>query len=51
VIVHLKEALSEEPNPEPGTWEHYKAVAPPYLTLWARWHPSTFQQLTPLKSS
>jgi ubiquinone/menaquinone biosynthesis C-methylase UbiE len=39
VILRLKEALSEEPDPEPGTWEHYKSVAPPYLSLWALLRP------------
>jgi SAM-dependent methyltransferase len=24
---------------EPGTWEHFQAVAPPYLTLWAALRP------------
>ena len=26
---------------EPGTWEHFQAVAPPYLTLWAAYRPGT----------
>ena len=39
VIIRMKEALSNEPNPAPGTWEHYKSVAPPYLTVWARLRP------------
>ncbi|MFZ4662517.1 MAG: class I SAM-dependent methyltransferase [Caldilineaceae bacterium] len=46
VIVHLKEALNEDPNPEPGTWAHYKSVAPPYLTLWAQQRPDLLP-LTP----
>lgn len=39
VILRLQEALSTDPDPEPGTWEHYKSVAPPYLTLWALLRP------------
>ncbi len=39
VILGLREATSSEPNPEPGTWEHYKSVAPPYLTIWSRLRP------------
>lgn len=39
VIMRLQEALSSDPNPEPGTWEHYKSVAPPYLTVWSRLRP------------
>jgi ubiquinone/menaquinone biosynthesis C-methylase UbiE len=38
VILRLQEAMSSDPNPEPGTWEHYKSVAPPYLTVWTRLH-------------
>jgi SAM-dependent methyltransferase len=34
----LWEKGSDEPSPEPGTWEHVKSIAPPWLTLWAtRW--------------
>lgn len=39
VIRHLQEARSEVENPEPGTWEHYKSVAPPYLSVWAIYRP------------
>lgn len=39
VILRLQEATSEQSDPEPGTWEHYKSVAPPYLTIWARSRP------------
>lgn len=39
VILRLQEAMSAEEEPEPGTWEHYKSVAPPYLTLWASYRP------------
>lgn len=26
----------------PGSWEHFKRIAPPYLTLWARYRPEAF---------
>jgi len=39
VITRLKEAVSNESKPKPGTWEHYKSVAPPYLTIWSIWRP------------
>ncbi|HRW05580.1 MAG TPA: class I SAM-dependent methyltransferase [Caldilineaceae bacterium] len=42
VILRLQEAMSSEEEPEPGTWEHYKWVAPPYLTLWATYRPEVF---------
>lgn len=38
-VYHAWEESSNEPNPEPGSWEHYKRFAPPYLTLWARYLP------------
>jgi ubiquinone/menaquinone biosynthesis C-methylase UbiE len=41
LILRLQEALSDDPNPEPGTWAHYKSVAPPYLTVWSRLLPAT----------
>jgi hypothetical protein len=24
---------------EPGTWDHFTAIAPPWLTLWASYRP------------
>lgn len=30
----LSEHSTDVENPEPGSWDHYKLVAPPYLTLW-----------------
>lgn len=43
VILHLQEAISEESDPDPGTWEHYKSVAPPYLTVWTVYQPTWVQ--------
>lgn len=41
VIVRLKEVGSEEPDAsaEPGTWEHFSAVLPPWLIIQSRYHP------------
>lgn len=36
VLRHFGEDSSDDPNPEPGTWQHYLLVAVPYLTLWAQ---------------
>jgi SAM-dependent methyltransferase len=36
VIRGLWETTSAQERPEPGTWEHLKSIAPPWLTLWAR---------------
>lgn len=42
LILRLQEAVSDEEEPAPGTWEHYKSVAPPYLTMWAKYQPEIF---------
>ena len=36
-IVKLREVGDYDPNADlqPGTWEHFKSIAPPYLTFWA----------------
>jgi len=33
-IRRFSEHRTWDENPEPGSWEHYKLVSPPYLTLW-----------------
>jgi ubiquinone/menaquinone biosynthesis C-methylase UbiE len=38
-LLGLWEELTDDPDAEPGTWEHLKYVAPPYLTLWFRYAP------------
>lgn len=47
IIVRLQEAVSREPNPAPGTWEHYKSVAPPYLTVWSLLRPELLTHFPP----
>lgn len=34
-IVHAAEVTVSDPDPTPGSWDHYVRVAPPYLTLWS----------------
>ena len=34
----LWEKIGTEPNPEVGSWEHFKTIAPPWLTIWAQKH-------------
>lgn len=36
---HFAEETSSAPNPTPGSWEHYKLVVAPYLSLWAMYQP------------
>lgn len=35
-ILAFEEHRTREENPAPGSWEHYKAVSPPYLAFWTR---------------
>ncbi len=35
-ILAFDEHTTWEDDPEPGTWEHFKAVSPPYLAFWTR---------------
>ncbi len=39
-LLGLWEEASGDPEADPGSWAHYKAVAPPYLTIWARLAPA-----------
>ena len=36
VLLGLWEDVSAEADPEPGSWEHFASVAPPYMTIWTR---------------
>ncbi len=38
-IVGCREATTKEENPEPGSWEHYKAVTAWVLNLWMVYRP------------
>ncbi|HEY3341146.1 MAG TPA: class I SAM-dependent methyltransferase [Anaerolineae bacterium] len=35
-ILGLWEEPAGDPNAQPGTWQHYKAIAPPWLVFWTR---------------
>jgi hypothetical protein len=35
-LLGIWEELSGDPQAEPGTWEHYIAVAPPWFKVWTR---------------
>lgn len=41
-IRHVSDStdFGSDPNAPPGTWEHFTAIAPPWLTIWATYHPS-----------
>ncbi|MDP8237541.1 MAG: methyltransferase domain-containing protein [Candidatus Hatepunaea meridiana] len=44
VILGLWEKLNGDPDAKPGSWEHFKSIAPPYLTLWAVYKPDTIYE-------
>lgn len=35
----LNEITAEVPDPEPGSWGHFTAIAPPWLEFWTRYLP------------
>ena len=35
-ILGFSEHATWEEDPEPGSWEHFKAISPPYLAFWTR---------------
>ena len=41
VLRHLSDDTDFTPDPtaEPGTWDHFTAFAPPWLTIWAAYRP------------
>jgi hypothetical protein len=39
VLKGLWEERTQDPDAAPGTWEHYKAYAPLWLMIWARYQP------------
>ena len=46
VIQHLQEIMADAVNiaAEPGTWDHFTAVLPPWLTIRAVYHPELFSK-------
>jgi len=45
VIRHLSDTmdLGADPEAQPGTWDHFVAIVPPWLAVWALYCPDTFQ--------
>ena len=44
VILGLWEERTQDPDAQPGTWEHFKHFAPPYLTIWSAYRPEVFTE-------
>lgn len=40
-ILSLWEDMTDNPTPEPGTFDHFMSVCPPYLMIWARMEKGT----------
>ena len=43
VILGVWEELSNDSEAAPGTWEHFKSIAPPWLTFWACYRPDVLR--------
>jgi SAM-dependent methyltransferase len=39
IILKLLEEIGTDTNAEPGTWEHFKLIAPPGFSLWSKYRP------------
>ena len=52
-IQHVSDYTDFYPDPaaEPGTWEHFTAIAPPWLTLWAAYRPGGLRKASGLNDS
>ena len=50
VLLHVADDqdMAPDPDAEPGTWQHFTAVAPPWLAFWASYRPDV---LAPADSS
>ncbi|MCL4505513.1 MAG: class I SAM-dependent methyltransferase [Chloroflexi bacterium] len=44
IILGLWEELCRDPQAQPGTWEHLKLIAPPWITLWTRFRPDVIDR-------
>jgi hypothetical protein len=45
VIQHVSDYTGFHPDPTaaPGTWNHFTAIAPPWLTFWALYQPPVLE--------
>ena len=35
VLLRLREDTARDPDAEPGSWDHFRSIAPPYLEFWS----------------
>lgn len=38
-VLHVSDHFDSDPEAEPGTWDHFISVAPPWLVFWASYRP------------
>ncbi|HJU60715.1 MAG TPA: class I SAM-dependent methyltransferase [Candidatus Binatia bacterium] len=45
IIQHVSDYsnFNPDPNAEPGTWDHFVSIAPPWLSFWASYRPDVFR--------
>jgi SAM-dependent methyltransferase len=46
MILCMTEDTGDDPDAEPGTWQHFMAVAAPWLHFWASYRPGVFEKTT-----
>jgi SAM-dependent methyltransferase len=46
VLLGVWEDTGNDPNAEPGTWEHLKSIAPPFIEFWTCYRPDVILQAT-----
>jgi hypothetical protein len=46
MILHVSDYTGFYPNSkaEPGTWDHFVSIAPPWLSFWASYRPELLPQ-------
>lgn len=45
-FLRMWEEVGQDPDAEPGSWEHFTRVAPPWLTLWTAFQPDLIKGLS-----
>ena len=47
VLLRFWEDTGKDSTAEPGTWEHLKSIAPPFIGFWACYRPDVLQEIKP----
>jgi hypothetical protein len=46
LLLGFWEEIGNDPDAEPGTWEHLKSIAPPFIGFWACYRPDVLLEIT-----